>query len=185
MAWKPAIIFIINIMNTTDATGRTELPDSAGWFSSRTAHVSALCFWLLSLVLFRQPLSKLASLSFHDERSSHILLIPLISAFLIFLQRKRVFRAPRYCPSIGVPLLLIAAVLWYSLKTPLSHLNTTDHLSAVASLIVLVWIGAFILCYGAGAFKAAAFPSVVPLADDPNSSRRGKTNRLRPAKGLR
>jgi exosortase len=103
-------------------------------------------------------LSKLASLSFHDERASHILLIPLISAFLIFLERKRVFHAPRYSPSIGIPLLLIAAVLWYSLKTPLSHLSTTNHLSGVASLIVLVWIGAFILCYGAGAFKAAAFP---------------------------
>jgi exosortase len=103
-------------------------------------------------------LSSLASLSFHDERSSHILLIPVISAFLIFLQRKRVFRATRYCPSIGVPLHLVAAGLWYSLKTPLSRLNNTNHLSVVASLIVLVWIAAFILCYGTSSFKAAAFP---------------------------
>lgn len=145
-------------MNTTNAARRTERAGPKPWFSSRRAHASALSFWLLSLILFRQPLSNLASLSFHDEQSSHILLIPLISAFLIFLQRKRVFRAPRYCSSIGIPLLLLAGVLWYSLKTPLSHLNNTDHLSAVAALIVLAWIAAFILFYGSGSFKAAAFP---------------------------
>ena len=61
----------------------------------------------IAVVLFQQPLSSLASLSFKDERSSHVLLIPLISAFLIYLERKRIFRDPHYCPSIGVPLLLL------------------------------------------------------------------------------
>jgi len=117
-----------------------------------------MLLWFLSLVLFQQPLRSLASLSFHDENSSHILLIPLISACLIYLQRKWVFRAPSYCPSVGIPLLLLAAVIWYSLKTPLSSLNNTDRLSVAASLIVLVWLAAFILCYGISSFKAAAFP---------------------------
>jgi exosortase len=108
--------------------------------------------------LFRHLLSSLASLSFHDERCSHILLIPFISAFLVFLQRERVFRAPRFCPSIGVPLLIVAAVLWYSLKTPISHLKSTDRLSAVVAILVLVWISTFILCYGGRAFRNAAFP---------------------------
>jgi exosortase len=119
--------------------------------------------WLLSLALFRQSLSSLASLSFHDQNSSHILLIPLISTYLIYLQRGRVFQAPRYCPSIGIPLLLLAVVLWYSLKTPLASLNDMDRLSVVASLIVLVWLAAFILCYGTSSFKAAAFPLIFLL----------------------
>jgi exosortase len=134
------------------------VPVPAQWSSKWTAHASALAFWLVSLILFRQPLSTLASLSFHDENSSHILLIPLISALLIFLKRKRVFRAPRNCPSVGVPLLLIAAALWYGLKNPHTHLQDPDRLSLMASLLVLVWIGTFILCYGTGAFQAAAFP---------------------------
>jgi exosortase len=113
---------------------------------------------LLSLVLFRLPLRDLASLSFHDERSSHILLIPLITAFLIFLHRKRIFRAPSYCPAIAIPLLLIAVALWYGLKTRLSGLNNTDRLAVLASLIVMAWIALFILCYGMDAFKGAAFP---------------------------
>jgi exosortase len=145
-------------MNTTDAIGTTEPAVPEKCLSSQPAHVSAASLWLFSLVLFRRQLISLASLSFHDERSSHILLIPLMSAFLIFLQRKQVFRAPCYCPSIGVPLLLLAGVFWYRLQAPLSHLNSTDQVSVVAALIVLVWIGAFILCYGTTAFKAAAFP---------------------------
>jgi exosortase len=113
---------------------------------------------LLSLVLFRLPLRDLANVSFHDERSSHILLVPLISACFLFLQRKSVFRSPRWCPSFGVALLLIAAVSWFALKAPLSRLNDTDQLSGAASLIVLVWLAVFVFCYGIGAFKAGAFP---------------------------
>jgi exosortase len=155
---KPVIIFIISMVNTTDEPLRTERKGLERWFSSLAAHVFAASIWLLSLALFRQPLRGMASLSFHDERASHILLIPCISAFLIFLQRKRVFGAIRYCPSIGLPLLIIAAVLWYSLRTRLYHLTNTDHLSVLASLIVMVWIAAFILCYGVSAFRVAAFP---------------------------
>jgi exosortase len=158
MASKPETIFIINIMNTIDATETIEGALLSQRSASRTAHLFATSFWLLSLVLFRQPLSGMANLSFQDERASHILLIPCISALLVFLRRDWIFRSTRYCPSIAIPLLLIAASLWYGLKTPLSVLNKTDHLAAVASLIVMVWIALFILCYGMSAFKVASFP---------------------------
>jgi len=112
----------------------------------------------LSLVLFRQSLVGLARLSFQDQRSSHLLLIPLISACFLFVQRKPVFQSPRWCPSIGLFLILVAAVSWYALRATLSRLNGTDRLSGAATLIVLVWIAVFILCYGMASFKAAAFP---------------------------
>jgi exosortase len=143
--------------NTLMKTER-QSPGWRSWIFSQTRHTYALIFWLLSLILFRQPLRSLASLSFHDEIASHIPLIPLISAFLIYLGRKRVFRTPSYCPAIGVPLLLLAIGLWYGLKSPLSHLNNTDRLSVVAGLIVVAWIATFVLFYGTRAFSAAAFP---------------------------
>ena len=120
----------------------------------RSPHAYALIFWLLSLVLFREPLISLARLSFHDELASHVLLIPLISAFLIYLERARIFRATRYCPSLGVPLLLAAAAVW----SRLSSINQADRLSVAAALIVLAWIAGFVLFYGTAAAKAAAFP---------------------------
>jgi exosortase len=147
-------------MTAPHATMMTEpqTPQGRMWFFGQTPHTYAIAVWLLSLLLLREPLSSLARLSFNDELASHILLIPLISAFLICLERKRIFRSHRYCPSIGVPLLLLAASLWYGLRTPLSSLNSTDRLSVLTALIVLAWIAAFILFYGTSSFKAAAFP---------------------------
>lgn len=133
------------------------------WISERGPHTYAIIFWLLSLLLFREPLTSLARLSFQDELASHVLLIPLISAFLIYLERKQIFRSPHYCPSAGVPLLLLAAVL----RVPLSSLNQADRLSAVAALIALVWIAGFILFYGIASFRAAAFPLLFLLLMSP------------------
>jgi exosortase len=144
-------------MTATDALRRTE-PHDPGWLSGRFAHVLAICLWVVSVALFWQPLSSLVSLAFRDERSSHIILIPIISACLIYLRRRRVFSVSRYCPSVGIPLLLIPVVLWFGLRIPLSSFNGADRLSAVAILIVLVWIAVFVLCYGTRAFKSAAFP---------------------------
>jgi exosortase len=137
------------------------------WLSERAPHAYALILWCLSLLLFRRTLSSLASLSFHDELASHILLIPIISALLIYLERKRIFRAPCYCPSIGVPLLTLAVVPWCSLDTRLSALSDMDRLSAAAALIILAWIAIFILFYGTGSFKAAAFPLLFLLLMTP------------------
>jgi exosortase len=161
MAWKRAIISIINITTEPSATmTKIERPTPGWrvWLSGRAPHAYALILWLLSLLLFWRTLSGLASLSLHDEIASHILLIPVVSAFLIYLERKRIFRTTRYCPSIGVPMLLLAVILWYSLKIPLSSLNNTDRLSVAAILMVLAWIAAFVLLYGTNSFKAAAFP---------------------------
>src|ERR1700722_5657172 len=111
MLSKRATISIINIMTGPSATmTRIERPPPAWWLwlSGRAPHSYAVILWLLSLFLFRGTLTSLASLSFHDELASHILLIPVISAFLIYLERKRIFRTPRYCPLIGVPMLLVA-----------------------------------------------------------------------------
>jgi exosortase len=145
-------------MSTISATGRTEPDVRARGFTSWSAHTYAIAFWLLTLVVFRQPLASLASLSFHDERSSHVLLIPVMSAILVFLERKQVFQVARFCPKIGFPLLLLAAVLWYGLVPHLPSLSTTDHLSAVTSMIILVWISGFVLFYGTHSFRIAAFP---------------------------
>ncbi len=128
------------------------------WISRWAPHSYAIAFGLLSLLLFWKPLRSLVVLSFHDELASHIPLIPLISAFLIYLERRQIFRTPRYCPSVGVPALLMAGVLWYSLRSPLSSLSPVDRLSVVAALIVLVWLAGFVLFYGATSFQAALFP---------------------------
>ncbi|HZR63509.1 MAG TPA: exosortase/archaeosortase family protein [Terriglobales bacterium] len=150
MVWKPATI------STTDITGATEIPKTTEahipkWpLSTRVTHWCAAASWVVSLVLFRDALNSLAGLSLHDDRASHILLIPVISGFLLYLERKRIFGTPRVRRQIGLALILLALVLWFTLKTRNS--------SVFAALIVLVWIATFIFWYGTDAFKAATFP---------------------------
>ena len=117
-----------------------------------------LAFVFLSIVLFWRTLGSLASLSLHDERSSHIALIPIFSAFLIYLERRSVFNAVRFSPLAGIPVLISAFLLWVGVANFGSSMHNTDLLSARAALIVLVWIAAFVLFYGIQAFRAAAFP---------------------------
>ena len=79
---------------------------------SMTQHLCFLFAWMLSLMLFWSPLATLVSLSVNDSRYSHIVLIPFISAFLIYWKRQSIFVGKRWCPSVGVPLLLSGAVLY-------------------------------------------------------------------------
>jgi hypothetical protein len=64
-------------------------------------------FFILSLLPFWRPLNALLHLSLHDDRYSHILLIPLMSVSLVYLRRERIFAFLRYCPSKSAPLLVV------------------------------------------------------------------------------
>ena len=131
---------------------------SRNWPFPSRAHFCALALYLLSVLLFWRPLVDLATLSVHDENSSHILLIPLISAFIIYLQRKSIFQATRYSIAIGVPLLLTVVAMRYALSATVPNWKSSDELPVTAASIVLCWIAIFITCYGTASFKSALFP---------------------------
>jgi exosortase len=103
-------------------------------------------------------LEDLARLSLNDARYSHIALIPFISAFLLYLNRKRVFAAPQYCLSKGLPLLAIGLALYWLGSTRLSNLSSSDRLTVEILSSILVWMAGFALCYGTESFSAALFP---------------------------
>jgi exosortase len=121
-------------------------------------HLWFLLFWILSLVPFRSTLEALVGLSLQDSRYPHNLLIPLMTAALIYLQRKRIFTGERYSLSTGLPLLIVGIVMFCLAQTQLSTLSPNDRLSVSMLAIVLVWIAGFALCYGAQCFLAALFP---------------------------
>jgi exosortase len=117
-----------------------------------------LLFWLLSLVPFYLPLNSLVSLSFHDERYSHVVLIPVISVLLLWLERRRIFLESHYCLVAGTPLLLLGVVVYSIGKLRAPALGLNDSLSVMVFGMVLVWIATFVLCYGMRSFRAALFP---------------------------
>jgi len=126
---------------------------------SLTAHdLWFVLFLAFSLLFFGKHLDALVRLSLGDDRYSHVLLIPLISASLLYLQRRSVFNRPSYCPSKGIPLLAVGMLLFYLAQERLPALSANDRLSVVVLAIVLLWMAGFILCYGSQPFRIALFP---------------------------
>jgi len=122
-------------------------------FTSRQRLFSVLC--ALAVLVSWPSLKALVELSLHDERYTYILVIPIISAFFLYSEADRICRDARYCPATGVPLMLLGFVLLFLSRMRLSF---SESLTIAAGAMVLLWIGAFILCYGATSFRNARFP---------------------------
>jgi exosortase len=88
---------------------------------------------------------------------THVVLIPLVSAYLVFARRKEIF-ADIGCAFaqggavIGLGLLLLAAA------STTAGWGKNDQYALVACSTVLVVIGAFIALFGLRTFQAARFP---------------------------
>ncbi len=113
---------------------------------------------VLTLAVFWIPLTTLIKFSFQQEHYSHIILIPLISAALLVLERKRIF--PRVEPNRLVgSALLGTGVLFYLLGPRKSaSLSVNDQLSVAILAFVVIVIGGFVLCYGHRTGRSALFP---------------------------
>ena len=124
--------------------------------SRRTAYFLVLC--LLSIVVFWLPLTNLVGLSLQYEHYSHILLIPLVSVWLIYVARKSIFLHVQYSLGVGTVLLLVGLTMYSFAQSNFLLWSESDSLSASIVSIVVVWMAGFVLCYGTRAFRAATFP---------------------------
>jgi exosortase len=110
--------------------------------------------WLAgSVVASWTAFNTLLRYSFGNDDASHILLIPFISAWLMFIDRRRIFKSLSSdvftCSALLVP--GIALVLWSIRTQPVSP-------SLCAFGLVLVCIAGFALAFGREPLKAARFP---------------------------
>lgn len=120
--------------------------------------VRLVSFWLVSLVLFWDPLSKLSALSWRDSQYSYIILIPVVSACLAYIERSAILFQPAYCSAVGGPLLLLGGVVYLLGRMGWFGLGENERLSVMVLAIVLIWAAGFLLFYGRESFRAAAFP---------------------------
>ena len=121
-------------------------------------HLLSCTLGILSVILFRGPLSEWVSLSLTDQRYTHLVVIPVISAAFLFIERRRVFTRAAFCPAVGLPLMAAALLAYGILRTGRIHLPADCSLSALALPIVAAWLAIFVICYGTRAFRAAMFP---------------------------
>src|SRR5262245_38187300 len=114
----------------------------------------------LSVAWLWQPLDTVIELSLRYgryEHYSHIVLIPLVSAALVYLDRGTIFSRVAYAPGGGVLMIAGIALSWIARSGPVSD-PEQGFVSVAMFALVLLCAGAFLLCYGANALQAAAFP---------------------------
>jgi exosortase len=121
-------------------------------------HACFLLWMTLSFIVLRHLIGTLVTLSLHDDRYSHILVIPLISLGLIYLKRKAIFGQLRYSPVACALFLLVGIVTYWVAQNTSTSLDSNYRLSLVACAMISIWIAGFVLCYGTVSFRAAIFP---------------------------
>jgi exosortase len=132
---------------------------SSGISPRRTARsVSVALIVGLTLAVFWVPLRMLFWFSLQEEQYSHILLVPVVSAFLFLRDRRTIFANVGAAWQAG-PGMLVAGFLlnWLGRKYFVSS-SENDQLFIMIFSVVVIWVGGFTLCYGLRAFRAALFP---------------------------
>lgn len=123
-----------------------------------------------TLAFFWTPITTLIHFSFQHEHYSHIILVPLVSAALFILERRRLLShvATAWLPGLG---LLVAGVFFYSIaQRYAAPLSENDRLAMTMLSMVTLWGGAFVLCYGLRASRQGLFPLLflvlmIPIPD--------------------
>lgn len=108
-----------------------------------------VCAWFLD------PLVKLLALALDNEHLSHVLLIPPLTFYLLFLNRTAILTSNAWSPMVGA-LIMVSAALCYRLAFD-GQEETPDGLAAsILILVVLCW-GLFFFSFGAECFRANWF----------------------------
>jgi exosortase len=124
------------------------------------------CLLLLGTAIFFPPIETLAKLVFKNETYSHITLIPLVSIFLLVVQRKNIFSGAGRKPAMGMAVCAgglalygLAIALREHLHNPASRSQDVpnDYLTICMAGAVAWVIGSFLVVYGGQAFKRARF----------------------------
>ena len=126
-------------------------------------HTLFTAFALASLALFWVPLHQLVSLSLDDRRYSHIILIPVLSAFFMYQERRRIFSRIASHPRAALPFLCAALALYGLLALRVVNPSPNYTLSMTMLAVVLVWLAGFVVSYGVPAARAALFPLLLLL----------------------
>jgi exosortase len=112
-------------------------------------------FLALSLILtlfFLPALTRLYHLSISSEMYSHLLLIPFVTGYLIFLKRKEAYGSPRTVNARDQVLSIAAAVLLLS-----GGFITSDLTLYTAAYVLFFW-AIFLFVYGSLTFEIVLFP---------------------------
>src|SRR5882762_2900551 len=105
---------------------------------------------LISLLLFAKPIYELFQLANHDETASHILLIPFITAWLLYTGRKQLQLEGAFSPGPAV-YFLVPSLLMALFSLNCQACTPKTRLSGYALSLILLLVAGFIFVLGAAA----------------------------------
>lgn len=115
--------------------------------------------WIvLSSLVFLHPLSALVRLSLSDADASHLIVIPLITLWLSFVERGKIFRDVSYDKTLGGATLLTAICAGLATRFAIGPSQPDVQLSGYVLSLVLLWVAGFAFLFGRSASRAAGFP---------------------------
>src|SRR5271155_1434939 len=127
------------------------------WNRHARTHTAFVGLVILSVITFWRTFHALVLFSLDHESSSHILLIPLVSIYLLWTERSRIFQVVRPSPVSGGILVLVAIALYFFVASHSSVQDPEQFLPGATLAIVLLWLGGFLLFYGVAAWRKASF----------------------------
>jgi exosortase len=119
-------------------------------------HISFGLLLLASLLIFLDPLLRLLGLVDRSEYS-HIAVVAPLSALLIYRDRQRIFSS-NYSSTRPAWLTMVFATMVARLGAQSVAPSESDSLTLSVLALVLIWVAAFLTCYGPAATREALFP---------------------------
>lgn len=100
----------------------------------------------------------LIALAFLNDTFAYIPLIPVVSLYLIYIERKSIFALTSYGWRTGSALIVPGVACLTMARSNLWQLRSANQISLLMLAFVLIWAGAFALFFGNHSFHAASFP---------------------------
>jgi exosortase len=120
----------------------------------RQRNVLLVIFLLISTGVFWQPLSGLYKLTQEELHYSHLLLVPLVSLYAFYKDRKVIYVSATWSPLYGALLMGLGAIGYWAAGQVTSGIDSLFF--SILALVAITW-GIFLFCYGPGAARSYSF----------------------------
>jgi len=142
-----------------------ETSSSLGSLSRRTLYFAG---WVLAAcLLLLHPIVSFASYSLSNDNASHLMLIPVISAWVLFLERDRIFKTVGSDVATAMGFLAGGGVLALMALLLGPQWIALNRLSVYILALTLIWIAGFAFLFGRQALQNARFPLLFLLLTIP------------------